>query len=220
MSQRRLPVYLLLDTSGSMIGEPIEAVNVGLQTMLSALRTDPMALEAAYLSLVTFDSTVQEILPLTPLDEVVLPPIECPKSGATMLGAALARIEEKVAAEVRKTTPDQKGDWRPLLFLLTDGKASDSAAWQRMIPRIKACGFSRIVACAAGPKADPDVLRALTDDVVVLATMHRSEFTRFFRLVSSTVTLGSRGPALLVGGTDQDEPEELPEPPEEINPFI
>ena len=35
---RRLPVYLLIDCSGSMMGEPIEAVKVGLQTMTSALR--------------------------------------------------------------------------------------------------------------------------------------------------------------------------------------
>ena len=27
---RRLPVYILLDTSGSMKGEPIHSVNVGL----------------------------------------------------------------------------------------------------------------------------------------------------------------------------------------------
>ena len=30
---RRLPVYLLLDTSGSMRGEPIEAVNTGIRVM-------------------------------------------------------------------------------------------------------------------------------------------------------------------------------------------
>ena len=35
---RRLPVYILLDTSGSMKGEPIHSVNVGLQSMLSALK--------------------------------------------------------------------------------------------------------------------------------------------------------------------------------------
>ena len=38
MSTRRLPVYLLLDTSGSMQGEPIHAVNVGLQA-----GSEPMA---------------------------------------------------------------------------------------------------------------------------------------------------------------------------------
>jgi uncharacterized protein YegL len=39
---RRLPVYLLLDTSGSMHGEPIEAVKNGMQILLSTLRQDPM----------------------------------------------------------------------------------------------------------------------------------------------------------------------------------
>ena len=41
---RRLPVYLLIDTSGSMRGEPIESVKVGLETMVSSLRQDPLAL--------------------------------------------------------------------------------------------------------------------------------------------------------------------------------
>ena len=46
---RRLPVYLLVDTSGSMHGEAIEAVRNGLQVLVSALRQDPYALETAYL---------------------------------------------------------------------------------------------------------------------------------------------------------------------------
>ena len=54
---RRLPVYLLLDTSGSMHGEPIEAVKNGVQTLLTTLKQDPYALETAYVSVITFDST-------------------------------------------------------------------------------------------------------------------------------------------------------------------
>lgn len=42
---RRLPIYLLIDSSGSMRGEPIQSVNVGLSAMLSALRQDPMRLK-------------------------------------------------------------------------------------------------------------------------------------------------------------------------------
>ena len=40
---RRLPVYLLLDTSGSMMGEPIEAVRQGLRALVADLRGDPQA---------------------------------------------------------------------------------------------------------------------------------------------------------------------------------
>ena len=52
---RRLPVYLLLDCSGSMMGEPIEAVRQGVKALLSELKGDPQALETAYLSVITFD---------------------------------------------------------------------------------------------------------------------------------------------------------------------
>ena len=45
---RKLPVYLLLDTSGSMYGEPIEAVKNGVQVLVSTLRQDPYALETAW----------------------------------------------------------------------------------------------------------------------------------------------------------------------------
>ena len=61
---RRLPVYLLLDTSGSMTGEPIEAVKNGVETLLSTLRQDPYTLETAFVSVITFDSTARQIVPL------------------------------------------------------------------------------------------------------------------------------------------------------------
>lgn len=51
---RHLPVYILIDTSGSMKGEPIESVKVGLPDMIAALRLDPYALETVCISIITF----------------------------------------------------------------------------------------------------------------------------------------------------------------------
>ncbi|MEF8720500.1 MAG: VWA domain-containing protein, partial [Candidatus Accumulibacter necessarius] len=84
---RRLPVYLLLDTSGSMSGEPIEAVKNGVQILVSTLRQDPYALETAFLSIITFDSAAKQVVPLTELATFQTPPISA--SGSTELGAAL-----------------------------------------------------------------------------------------------------------------------------------
>ncbi len=70
---RRLPVYLLLDTSGSMHGEPIEAVKNGVQTLLTTLKQDPYALETAYVSVITFDSTARQAVPLTDLPQFQSP---------------------------------------------------------------------------------------------------------------------------------------------------
>lgn len=63
---RRLPVYILIDTSGSMKGEPIESVKVGLSDMIASLRLDPYALETACISIITYDKDVKQILPLEP----------------------------------------------------------------------------------------------------------------------------------------------------------
>ena len=50
---RCLPVYLLIDTSGSMMGEPITAVTNGIGMLAGALRSDPQAMETAKLSVLS-----------------------------------------------------------------------------------------------------------------------------------------------------------------------
>ena len=44
-TERRLPVYLLLDCSESMIGDGIDGVNAGMRQLLLDLHSDPHALE-------------------------------------------------------------------------------------------------------------------------------------------------------------------------------
>ena len=84
---RRLPVYLLIETSGSMRGESIHSVNVGVQAMLSALRQDPYALESVHISIITYDNEAREYVPLTALADFQFSDIEVPSAGGTFTGA-------------------------------------------------------------------------------------------------------------------------------------
>ncbi len=207
---RRLLTYVCIDTSGSMRGEPIEAVNTGLQALLASLRQNPYALESVHLSIITFDSLIKEVLPLTPLEQVVLPEVVCPESGATFLGGALEYVAQAVSSNRQLTTSEKKGDWQPILIVLTDGKPTDLLVYSEAIPKVQACGFSNIVACAAGPKADASFLQRLTPIVVSLDTMDANAFAKFFQWVSAAV--GSHSTS--VGAVSSSD---LPPPPPEIN---
>jgi uncharacterized protein YegL len=211
MSQtRRLPVYLLLDTSGSMKGEPLESLKAGLQSMLGALRSDPYALESLFLSVITYDREARVLVPLTSLEHFILPTITAPDSGPTHLGQALELLCKRVDAEVLRSSGEAKGDWRPLLFVMTDGSPSDKLLFKEMTPEVKKRGFASIIGCAAGPKATKEELVTLADHVVTLDTMDGASFMNFFKWVSSTVATGnaSMGTAASI---------QLPPPPAEVN---
>ena len=205
---RRLPVYFLLDTSGSMNGEPIQALNNALSSMIYSLRTDAQAQETLWISIVTFDREVKEIVSLTDLQSFQLPEITCPQSGPTFTGRGLQLIYQKATTEIRKGTPDQKGDWRPLLFVFTDGKPSDIQLYREMIPKVKQLNFGTIIGCAAGKLADDSVLKELCDTVVHIDTADSTTLRQFFKWVSDTIEQGNKS----MGTTDNVT---IPPPPSE-----
>ena len=210
---RRLPVYFLLDTSGSMYGEPIQALNYALGSMVNNLRTDAQALDSLWISIITFDREVNEICPLTELAMFQLPEIVCPQSGPTLTGKALEFLHAKVKVDILKGNSTQKGDWKPLLFLFTDGKPNDIMVYREMIPKIQALNFGAIVCCAAGNLADDSLLKELTNNVVHLDNADSATLKQFFKWVSETIEQGNKSQ-----GTGESIA--LPPPPAQITMII
>ncbi|MDR2461096.1 MAG: VWA domain-containing protein [Deltaproteobacteria bacterium] len=189
---RRLPIYILIDTSGSMRGEPIEAVRVGLQNMLSSLKRDPYALETVFLSIITFDREAKVLFPLTDIDQVVLPKIPPLTSTPTNLGEALELLCQRYKMEVQKTTKSKKGDWLPMAVIMTDGTPSDIMLFNQMCQEIKRYQFVHIIGCAAGPKAKKESLNKFCTTVSSLETMDSNSFAQFWNWISQIFTRHSQ----------------------------
>jgi uncharacterized protein YegL len=196
-----------------MYGEPIQALNNALSGMINTLRQDPQALDSLWISIITFDREVNEICPLTELAMFQLPEITCPQSGPTHTGMALELLYTKVQSDIKKSSENQKGDWKPLLFLFTDGKPSDIQLYNKIAPKVKNLNFGAIVACAAGNLADDSQLKLLTDDVVHLDNTDSTTLKQFFKWVSETIEQGNKSQ-----GTGESV--ELPPPPSEITLVI
>lgn len=200
---RRLPVYLVLDVSGSMTGEPIEAVRQGVKALLSDLRADPQALETAYLAVITFGSEAIQHSPLTELTAFQEPVLSA--CGTTAFGAALTVLRKSIEDEVKRSSETVKGDWRPLIFLMTDGCPTD--LWQGPAAKLREAKVGNLVACAAGPNADVAVLQQITESVVQLNTLQPDQLKAFFKWVSASIKATSQA---ISGGVG---PLNLPAPP-------
>lgn len=209
MSIRRLPVYLLLDCSSSMTGQPIEQVRQGLRALLHDLSTEPMAIETVYLSVITFHSTAQQVIPLTELLQFKEPHIEA--NGATALGAALRLLRDRLEKEVRKNTEDQKGDWKPLVFLMTDGMPTD--AWEVAADDIKKQKIANLIAFAAGPGAEVKNLKHITEIVLKSDDLSPGTLKAFFQWMSQSILRTGKSVQVM---TQEGTPVDLPPPPPQI----
>ena len=85
------------------------------------------------ISLITFESIAKQVVPLTDLISFQEPVLDA--GGATSLGEALELLSNKLDTEVIKSSLEQKGDWKPLVFIMTDGQPTDN--WQKGIDELK-----------------------------------------------------------------------------------
>lgn len=218
---RRLPIFFLIDVSESMVGEQIQLVEEGLATIIKELKADPYALETVYISIIAFAGQAMTLVPLT--DIINFYPPKFPIGGGTSLGNGLGQLMFELRKNIIKTTTEQKGDWKPIIFLFTDGVPTDDTKaafnewkqnWQRQ---------TNLVAISFGEATDLDILKELTDNVLLFKNTTAQSYKEFFRWVtasikSSSVSVDSNGSGFELAKTNDqvvskiDLSKELPKP--------
>jgi uncharacterized protein YegL len=159
-AEPRCACVLVLDTSGSMEGDPIEQLNAGLQQFYAEVARDPVALSRVEVAVVTF-GPVHLTQAFAPTDMCAVEHLTA--NGSTPLGAALNTALDVL--EQRKSLYKKSGIpyYRPWIFLITDGFPDDDDPWQAAAQRIKALEAKKGLSFfAVGvDEADMDVLNSL-----------------------------------------------------------
>ena len=203
-TMRRLPVYLLLDCSGSMAGQSIAAMETGLRSLVAELQDDPQSLETVWLSVITFDSTAEKLVPLTDIHDFKAPALRA--SGATAFGEAMEILQESLDEDLRPNTDEHKGDWKPMGFIFTDGEPNDE--WTETTRAVRASGRIMLIACGAGPEVNEESLKQMGDMVIRLQDTQPGTLSSFMNWVTQAVN--QRSKSVGTGITDSESLPALP----------
>ena len=101
----------------------------------------------------------------------------------------------------------RSGDWKPLVFLLTDGAPTDNL--DEGIEALKSVSTGNIIACAAGANANTNTLRKITNNVLMMNNLTAGDLAAFFAWVSGSIKASSKSIDAKPGEAIQ-----LPPPPQ------
>ncbi len=116
----RCPCVLLLDTSASMTGTPIQALNDGLETFRDNLITDDLAKKRVEVAIISFDNQVKIVQDFITADQFENPVLTA--QGQTFMGTAIHKALDMIAARKSEYRNNGITYYRPWVFLITDGE--------------------------------------------------------------------------------------------------
>ena len=222
-SAKPLPVYLLLDVSGSMGGEKINNLNEAAHDMIRSMADEEKMEVEILISIIKFGSDVSVHLPATSASQVDWQDLTA--DGMTPMGGALRKAKEMI--EDKEIIPLRA--YRPTIVLVSDGRPGD--AWEEPLNVLIKTGRSQKcdrMAMAIGQDADENVLKRFIDGTEheLFYASNAKQLHEFFRYVTMSVTTRTRSqnpneipsandiestlkadPAQIIEHTDDDYPE-------------
>jgi len=200
---RALPVFILLDVSGSMKGEKIETVNVALKEMINSFKKIENPKGIIELCLITFGgnqvNVIKNLSQLNDSDVYTLTAV-----GNTPMGKAF----EKVAEMIEDKNIVSSRAYTPTIVLISDGNPTDYNPTGKTIEEImnweslmKIHSGSRTskatkLAMGIGGDIDTNILKAFinNEEIPIISAKNNSTISKFFEWVTMSVSVRSVSP--------------------------
>lgn len=214
MGLQLLPFYLVCDESGSMSGEPIDAINRSLPEVHAEIGSNPVVADKTRFCIIGFSNQASVLLPLSDLSTLTAIP-KLSAGGGTNYQAAFETLKVTIDHDVQKLKADGHTVYRPAVFFLSDGHPNRNnwqVAFQALTdpnwtsrPNILAFGFGQ---------ADENIIRqvATTRAFMANGTMGPADALREFAesLIRSIVNSASSTAANPGGGISLSMPDTVP----------
>jgi uncharacterized protein YegL len=174
-SDQPLVLFFVIDSSGSMEGSKIDALNTAMQEVIPAIRdlaneSPGRGIEIAALA---FDDGYRWLTPNGPISVEEFNWAAIDAAGMTELGAACRALDERLSASA--FIQNNTTSFTPAIFLFSDGFPSDD--WQSGLYKLKQNNsFNAAVkaAVAIGDDADKEVLKEFTGSMDSVLEVHNA----------------------------------------------
>lgn len=123
INEPHLACVLLLDTSGSMYGEPIDNLNRAVNRFIKETNMDEMAKKRVDVAVISFDDKPRLVSDFTPIYQ--MEPIHLEADGRTAMGSAIEMAIDLVKERNRFYAETGVSCFKPWIFMITDGMPTD-----------------------------------------------------------------------------------------------
>ena len=168
---KKLPLYILVDGSGSMFGEASASLKNFLDSIFSKIKNDANLYESIDVCLSIYGEKLETIKQLSRIEDIGIHHADIDISEMeSNFGMGLSYILSEV---VRL---DDEKYISPMLMVITDGYPSDLSLYDEAVQIINSNKFSSIVVCLSGQHCDDLFVKLLTDNIYYLDDLDASSF--------------------------------------------
>ena len=183
-SDQRTLCVLILDGSGSMSGQKIDALNAGLVSLQNSLQKDTVARGRVRLLILRVgdNNAVTVESDWTDAINFVAPTIEA--NGTTPLGGGLNLAMDKI---------DEEAYTRPLVWIITDGEPTDMPDWESAANRsVNYMRDKKIQVYCIGVEVVDLTLLKMTQPGAHILQLANLDFSELFNFLSASVSSYSK----------------------------
>lgn len=194
VSRRTMTLFFAVDTSGSMEGDKIGALNAAIEDVIPEIKkiSEENADAQIKIAVIKFSNDAVWITP-NPVDAEDFEWNYLEASGLTAFGRMCTELNSKLSRNAFMN--DSTGSFAPVIFLLSDGEPTDE--FENALANLRENNwFKKAIkaAVAIGNDANHEILQEFTGSRESVLTAHNSEsMKKMIRFVSVTASqIGSQ----------------------------